>query len=99
MPSMTRHARTNEVRVTKVDHIRSSVAEAEPSSAELAAIESEWPLIEAELAMVDAEVRLLSSSGGPSPLDWRRLRRAEARVMRLAAEMGGIDEAAGGWAA
>lgn len=52
-----------------------------PTVAELAAIEAEWPLIEAELAVVDAEVRLLSAAGGPSPLDWRRLRRAERRVL------------------
>jgi hypothetical protein len=71
----------------------------EPSRAELKAIEAEWPVIEAELAVVDAEIRALSTEGGPSPLDWRRLRRAEARVMRLAAELGGTDEAAGGWTA
>jgi hypothetical protein len=61
----------------------------EPSAAELAAIEADWPLIEAELAVVDAQIRALSATGGPSPLDWRRLRRAERRVLaerlRLAA--------------
>jgi hypothetical protein len=52
-----------------------------PTSADLAAIEVEWPLIDAELAVVDAEIRALSAAGGLSPLDWRRLRRAERRVL------------------
>ena len=52
----------------------------EPTAANLAAIEAEWPLIEAELAVVDAEARLLAA-GRPSPLDWRRLRRAQRRVL------------------
>jgi Family of unknown function (DUF6284) len=55
-----------------------------PTDADLAAIETEWPLIEAEMALVDAEIRMLTVQGAPSPLDWRRLRRAEARVMREA---------------
>ena len=54
-----------------------------PSPAELAAIEAEWPLIEAELAVLDAEIVALSAAGGPSPLDWRRLRRAERRVLAV----------------
>jgi hypothetical protein len=53
----------------------------EPTAAELAAIEAEWPLIDAELAVLDAEIRALSAIGGPSPLDWRRLRRAQRRVL------------------
>jgi hypothetical protein len=53
----------------------------EPTPADLAAIEAEWPLIDAELAVVDAEIRALSAVGGPSPLDWRRLRRTERRVL------------------
>ena len=32
----------------------------------------------------DSEIRALTVHGGPSTLDWRRLRRAEARVMREA---------------
>ncbi len=52
----------------------------EPSAADLAAIEAEWPLIEAELAVVDAEIRL-AAAGGRSLLDWRRLRRAQRRVL------------------
>jgi hypothetical protein len=58
--------------------------DAGPSADELAAIEREWPLIEAEIALVDAEIRVLTVHGGPSPLDWRRLRRAEHAVMREA---------------
>jgi Family of unknown function (DUF6284) len=54
----------------------------EPTPEELAAIDLEWPLIEAEMAVVDAEIRMLTAVCGPSPLDWRRLRRAEARVLR-----------------
>jgi hypothetical protein len=52
----------------------------EPTAADLAAIEAEWPLIEAELAVVEAEARMLHT-GGPAPLDWRRLRHAERRVL------------------
>ena len=54
-----------------------------PHPAELAAIEAEWPLIEAELNLLDAEIVALSAAGGPSPLDWRRLRRAERRVLAV----------------
>jgi hypothetical protein len=53
----------------------------EPTAAALAAIEAEWPLVEAELAVLDAQIRALSAAGGPSPLDWRRLRRAERRLL------------------
>ncbi|KXK59455.1 hypothetical protein AWW66_24230 [Micromonospora rosaria] len=61
----------------------------EPTAADLAAIDVEWPLIAAELDVLDAEITLLYAEdhGGPSPLDWRRLRRAEARVIRAAAEV------------
>lgn len=55
-----------------------------PTDNDLAEIEAEWPLIEAELALLDAEIHLLTARGGPSPLDWRRLRRAEDRVTREA---------------
>ncbi|WP_433301043.1 DUF6284 family protein [Actinoplanes sp. CA-030573] len=63
--------------------------EGEPSPADLSAIEAEWPLIEAELSVLDAEITNIYAAdhGGPSPLDWRRLRRAEARVTRVAAEL------------
>ncbi len=61
----------------------------EPSAAALTAIEAEWPLIDAELSVLDAEIANIHAAdhGGPSPLDWRRLRRAEARVTRVAAEL------------
>ena len=55
-----------------------------PTAEDLAAIEAEMPLIEAEIAVVDAEIRILSAAGGPSQLDWRRLRRAQSRVLRTA---------------
>lgn len=59
----------------------------EPDREELAAIEAEMPLIEAEMAVVDAEARIITAPGGPSPLDWLRLRHAQARVARVAAEL------------
>ena len=60
-----------------------------PSAADLDAIEAEMPLIEAELDLLDAEIHLINAAdqGGPTVLDWRRLRRAEARVTRVAAEL------------
>jgi hypothetical protein len=60
-----------------------------PSPDDLAAIEAEMPLIVAELDLLDAEIRNLYAAdrGGPFPMDWRRLRRAEARVTRVAAEL------------
>ena len=65
-----------------------------PSPAEMAAIEAEWPVIEAELNLLDAEIVALSAVGGPSPLDWRRVRRAERRVLaarlRLTARPAGV---------
>jgi len=62
---------------------------AEPAAEDLAAVEAEWPLIAAELDVLDAEITMLYAEdhGGPSPLDWRRLRRAEARVTRAAADL------------
>jgi hypothetical protein len=68
-----------------------SIPFGEPTTNDLLAIEAEWPLIEAELAVLDAEISLINAAdhGGPSPLDWRRLRRAEARVTRVAAELAG----------
>ena len=60
-----------------------------PSSTDLTAIESEWPLIAAELDVLDAEIALLYAEdrGGPTPMDWHRLRRAEARVTKTAADI------------
>ena len=67
----------------------------EPSPDDLDAIEAEWPLIEAELSVLDAEIALINAAdhGGPSPLDWRRLRRAEAAVTRIAAELADLPAA------
>lgn len=53
----------------------------EPTPAHLDAIEREHRLLEAELALVDAEI-LFSRSSQPTQLDWRRLRRAQNRVLR-----------------
>ncbi|MFJ6154270.1 DUF6284 family protein [Micromonospora profundi] len=60
----------------------------EPTAADLAAIDAEWPLIAAELDVLDAEITHIYADdhGGPTPLDWRRLRRAEARVTRAATD-------------
>jgi hypothetical protein len=64
-------------------------APGEPTPDDLAAIEAEWPLIEAELFVLDAEISLIHAAhnGGPTVLDWRRLRRAEAHVTRVAAKL------------
>ncbi|MEU8182553.1 DUF6284 family protein [Micromonospora sp. NPDC049047] len=68
---------------------RLALITAEPTAADLAAIDTEWPLIAAELDVLDAEITMLYAEdhGGPTALDWRRLRRAEARVTRAAAEV------------
>jgi hypothetical protein len=71
----------------------------EPTDDDLAAIEVEWPVIEAELDVLAAEIRLVTADGGPAPLDWRRLRRAERRVLaarlRLAAGRGDCPDVPG----
>ncbi|MCO8272820.1 DUF6284 family protein [Actinoplanes sp. TRM 88003] len=54
----------------------------EPSPTELAEIEAEQPLLDAEVAWLDAEIAILAADSGPSDLDWRRVRRAEGRVIR-----------------
>jgi hypothetical protein len=61
----------------------------EPTARDLRAIDREWPVIDAELALLDAQIAMLYAEdrGGPSVLDWRRLRRAEARVTRIAADL------------
>ncbi|MEU4241888.1 DUF6284 family protein [Actinoplanes sp. NPDC026619] len=65
----------------------------EPSAADLAAIEREEPLITAEIDMLTAEIGILTAAerGGPSPLDWRRLRRANRRVIRAALDLAAAD--------
>ena len=74
---------------------RLALIAAEPAAADLAAIDTEWPLIAAELDLLDAEITMLYAEdhGGPSPLDWRRLRRAEARVTHAAAEVASATRA------
>jgi hypothetical protein len=54
----------------------------EPTRAHLDAIEREQRLLEAEIALVDAEIRCLTAEPRPTQLDWRRLRRAQDRVLR-----------------
>jgi Family of unknown function (DUF6284) len=62
-----------------------------PTPDELAAIEREMPLIRAEVALVDAEIRVLTAPHHPTDLDWRRLRRAEAYVLRAWAALLAVD--------
>lgn len=57
--------------------------------ADLAAIEREWPLILAELALLDAEIVALAAGPALSPIDRRRVRRAQRRVLREAADVAG----------
>lgn len=61
----------------------------EPTPEALAAIEAVWPLIEADMDVLDAEIAVINAAdrGGPTELDWRRLRRAEARALAVAAEL------------
>lgn len=54
---------------------------AEPTDADLAAIEREWPVIEAELEELDAWIQILIAGRHASGLDWRRLRRAQRRLL------------------
>ena len=65
----------------------------EPTAADLAAIEREQPLITAEIGMLDAEIGILTAAdrGGPTALDWRRLRRANRRVIRAALDLAAGD--------
>jgi hypothetical protein len=67
------------------DHIDLS----EPTADDLAAIDAEWPRIDAELDVLNAEIAMLYAAdrGGPTALDWRRLRRAEAKVTKVAADL------------
>jgi hypothetical protein len=52
----------------------------EPTPGELAAIET-------EISLLDAEIRILTADGAAAPLDWRRLRHAQRRVLREAAAL------------
>lgn len=59
------------------------VANDGPTDAELAAIEAEWPRIEAELELLDAQIVALVTKDETTALAWRRLRRAERRVLTV----------------
>lgn len=61
----------------------------EPTPEALAAIEAVWPLIEADMDVLDAEIAVINAAdrGGPTELDWRRLRRAETRALAVAVEL------------
>ena len=66
-----------------------------PTVEDLAAIEREWPLIAAEIDLVNAEIRALTVDGGPSPLDWRRLRRASNDLRQRRRQRWGRQRRAG----
>ncbi|GIE30021.1 hypothetical protein Ait01nite_030660 [Actinoplanes italicus] len=71
----------------------------EPTPAHLDAIEREQRLLEAELALVDAEILFFTAESKPTQLDYRRLRRAQNRVLRemvalLERYLRSIDDAA-----
>lgn len=57
--------------------------DAEPTGAELTAIEEEWPQIAAELAELDAQIRALTCGVGVCELDQRRVRRQRRAVLRV----------------
>ncbi|MFI5935778.1 DUF6284 family protein [Actinoplanes sp. NPDC051494] len=61
----------------------------EPTPEGLVTIEAVWPLIEADMDVLDAEIALINAAdnGGPTEIDWRRLRRAEARALAVAVEL------------
>ncbi len=89
---MTKHNRTASAAVkpflsTVADLHHTADFDAEPTAADLAAIDIESPLIAAEVAVVDAEVAIVCAPRGPSDLDWQRLRRARRQVLREAAAL------------
>jgi hypothetical protein len=89
---MTKHNRTASAAVkpfliTVPDLHHAADFDAEPTAADLAAIDIESPLIAAEVAVVDAEVAIVCAPRGPSDLDWHRLRRARRQVLREAAAL------------
>ena len=63
--------------------------DAEPTADELDAIEAEWPVIAAELDLLDAQITAVTAGRSASLLDWRRVRRAEHRVMAVSRELAG----------
>ncbi|GIF02353.1 DUF6284 family protein [Paractinoplanes rishiriensis] len=69
----------------------------EPSAADLTAIEREEPLINAEIGLLTAEIGIIEAAdrGGPTELDWRRVRRANKRVIRAALDLASAADQAG----
>ncbi|MFB7436197.1 DUF6284 family protein [Streptomyces microflavus] len=59
--------------------------DAEPSDAELDAIETEMPLILADVALLDAQIMTIGRT--PTELDQRRIRRARRRVLAARREL------------
>ena len=53
-----------------------------PTDREMAELLDEEALIEAGVNLVDAEILILRAYPNPTALDWHRMRRAEALVMR-----------------
>ncbi|TJZ93185.1 DUF6284 family protein [Actinacidiphila oryziradicis] len=68
--------------------VAASAPDREPTTEELAVIEREMPVIRAEIELLDAQIAAMHHP--LSPLDTRRLRRAERRLLaelsRLAIE-------------
>ncbi|WP_432882565.1 DUF6284 family protein [Kribbella sp. CA-245084] len=62
----------------------SAVNDEGPTAADLAAIEREWPQIAADLELLNAQIELMKAGPFASVLDWRRVRRAERRMLDLA---------------
>ncbi|TDU89181.1 hypothetical protein EV138_2741 [Kribbella voronezhensis] len=69
-----------------------TVSSEDPSPADLAAIEREWPLIAADLDLLNAEIACLIAGPNVSALDWRRIRRAERRVLTVGRELANDSE-------
>ena len=68
-----------------------SVGSEEPTAADLLKIELEWPVIAADLDLLDAEIALIKAGPFASVMDWRRVRRAERRVMDAARDLADRD--------
>lgn len=71
---------------------RSFLDRDEPTAAELAAIERESDVLAAELALLDAEIAEINAGPYASPLETRRIRRAEARLLAARREFAAETE-------
>jgi hypothetical protein len=60
------------------------LASAEPTDAELDAIDVEWPLIAAELELLDVQLAIMAGAGPLDDFEVRRLRHAQREVIRAA---------------